>query len=113
MLVGDGPEREAIVEYAKRLGILDRLHMVGASDDVRPYLKASDVFRVNIDLPSKTFSNAALEATAMGLPVVTSDVGGAREMFPAGSSGTIYLRDDVYVFGQKHWWKTLHKVSVW
>ena len=31
----------------------------------------------------------------MGVPVVMSDVGGAREMFPAGSSGTVYPRDDI------------------
>jgi len=94
ILVGDGARRSAIIDHAERLGIVDRLHMVGSTDDVRPYLKASDIFALT-STAVETFSNAALEATAMGLPVVISDVGGAMEMFPAGSSGTIYPRDDI------------------
>ena len=94
LLVGDGPERSRILECAKQLGIEDRLHMAGSSDDVRPYLKAADVFALT-STAVETFSNAALEAAAMGLPVIISDVGGAREMFPAESNGTVYPRDDV------------------
>lgn len=94
LLVGEGEQRAAIVDCAQRLGLTDRLHMTGRADDVRPYLKAADVFALT-SIRVETFSNAALEATAMGLPVVISDVGGAFEMFPEGSSGTVYARDDV------------------
>ena len=94
LLVGDGIERSAIVEYSQHLAINDRLHMIGSTDDVRPFLKASDIFALT-STSVETFSNAALEATAMGLPVVISDVGGALEMFPHGSSGTVYPRNDI------------------
>jgi glycosyltransferase involved in cell wall biosynthesis len=94
VLVGDGPERAAIAACAKELGVDARLHMIGASDDVRPYLKAADVFALT-STAVETFSNAALEAAAMGLPVISSDVGGAKEMFPAGGSGSVYPRDDI------------------
>ena len=94
VLVGDGPERAAISARAKELGVDARLHMIGASDDVRPYLKAADVFALT-STAVETFSNAALEAAAMGLPVISSDVGGANEMFPAGGSGSVYPRDDI------------------
>lgn len=94
ILVGDGVERSAIAEISRNLAIDDRVHMVGLTDDVRPYLKASDVFALT-STAVETFSNAALEATAMGLPVVISDVGGALEMFPPGSSGTVYPRNDI------------------
>ena len=94
VLVGDGARRSAIIEHAERLEIIDRLHIAGSTADVRPYLKASDIFALT-STAVETFSNAALEATAMGLPVVISDVGGAMEMFPAGSSGTIYPRDNI------------------
>ena len=94
VLVGDGAERSAIINLAEQLGITDRLHMVGSTSDVRPYLKASDIFALT-SIAVETFSNAALEAAAMGLPVVISDVGGAFEMFPEGSGGTIYPRDDI------------------
>ena len=94
VLVGDGPERLAILARAKELGVAARLHMVGAADDVRPYLKAADAFALT-STAVETFSNAALEAAAMGLPVVSSDVGGACEMFPAGGGGSVYPRDDI------------------
>ena len=94
IFVGDGEERAAIIHCAERLGIRGRLHMTGSMNDVRPYLNASDLF-VLTSTAVETFSNAALEASAMGLPVIISDVGGSMEMFPAGSSGTIYPRNDI------------------
>lgn len=94
LLVGDGSERSEIIGCANRLGLQDRLHMAGSSGDVRPYLKAADVFALT-STAVETFSNAALEAASMGLPVITSDVGGAKEMFPADSKGTVYPRHDI------------------
>ena len=94
MLVGDGEERAAIEDRARQLGVWHQIRMVGSTNDVRPFLVAADVFALT-STAVETFSNAALEATSMGLPVVISDVGGAGEMFPAGSSGTIYPRDDI------------------
>jgi glycosyltransferase involved in cell wall biosynthesis len=55
--------------------------------DVRAALKAFDVFV----LPSlsETFSNAALEAMAMQLPVILTRTGGASEMIEHGKEGYI------------------------
>ena len=94
LLVGDGTERQAIVDCAAELQLDNRVIFSGAVQDVRPYLQASDLFV----LPStavETFSNAALEAAAMGIPAVLSDLGGAREMFPEGSTGVIFERNSV------------------
>jgi glycosyltransferase involved in cell wall biosynthesis len=88
LLAGDGPMREEIVSEAGRLGIEERVTLAGEVTDVRPLLAAMDVFV----LPStsvETFSNAALEAMAMSLPVVLSDIGGAREMVAEGTEGFI------------------------
>jgi glycosyltransferase involved in cell wall biosynthesis len=43
----------------------------------------------------ETFSNAALEAMAMGLPVILSRIGGAAEMVEAGLNGFLYAPGDV------------------
>lgn len=94
VVVGDGCERASIENAADELGLTDKVRMIGNVDDVRPYLGLADVFA----LPSiavETFSNAALEAAAMGLPVVISDVGGSAEMFEGQSAARIYPRDDV------------------
>lgn len=65
-----------------------------AIDDVRPLLKLADAF-VLISTAVETFSNAALEAMAMGLPVILSRIGSAAEMVEIGRSGFLYPPGDV------------------
>src|SRR5690606_16281142 len=93
LLVGDGPMRNVLIEEAARLDIGSRLKLAGEVKDVRPLLAAMGV----VVLPStsvETFSNAALEAMAMALPVVLSDIGGAREMITDGLEGFIFPPGD-------------------
>jgi len=94
LLVGDGGERGAIERCIADLGVRDRVHLAGAADDVRPFLKIADAF-VLTSTAVETFSNAALEAMAMGLPVVLSRIGGAAEMVEAGQNGLLYSPGDV------------------
>jgi glycosyltransferase involved in cell wall biosynthesis len=87
-IAGDGPMRALLEQRAAQLGIADRVHFLGALDDVRPVLSALDLFV----LPStavESFSNAALEAMSMGRPVILSDIGGAREMIDDGVEGYV------------------------
>ena len=60
---------------------------------MRPFLKVADTFVLTST--SETFSNAALEAMAMGLPVILSRVGGAAEMVEAGKNGFLYSPGNV------------------
>jgi glycosyltransferase involved in cell wall biosynthesis len=88
VIAGDGPMRELLVRRAADLALLDRVHFVGALDDVRPVLAALDIF-VLPSIAVESFSNAALEAMAMGRPVILSDIGGAREMITDGVEGYV------------------------
>lgn len=87
MLVGDGPMRAALERRAEQRGIASAVTFTGALSDVRAALRAFDVFV----LPSlsETFSNAALEAMAMQLPVILTRTGGAAEMIEHGREGYI------------------------
>ncbi|MEV1048111.1 glycosyltransferase family 4 protein [Streptomyces sp. NPDC049916] len=77
VLVGEGPDREAL-EASAPPGVL----FTGASEDVRPWLHAADV----LVLPSRWegMALAPLEAMACGRAVVMTDVDGARESLPPG-----------------------------
>ena len=93
LLVGSGEREPALKKQADDAGVTDYIQFLGEMRDVRPALTAMDVF-VLTSL-SETFSNAALEAMAMGRPVVLSDVGGAREMVWEGANGYLYPASDV------------------
>jgi glycosyltransferase involved in cell wall biosynthesis len=88
VIAGDGPLRELLHRRAVELEVADRVTFMGEVDDVRAVLTAMDVFV----LPStsvESFSNAALEAMAIGRPVILSDIGGAREMIDDGVEGYV------------------------
>jgi len=89
MLVGEGPERSALEELARRLGISKRVRFAGRreQEDVVGLLHLADVFV----LPSyyEGFGVALLEAQAAGLPVVAAEVGGVREVLDGGRTGLL------------------------
>ena len=89
LLVGDGPERAALTEHAKRLGIQDRVQFTGYVEDLSPFFARMDVFA----LPSlhEGAPIALLEAMAAGVPGVAARVGGIPEMI--GDSGAACLVD--------------------
>jgi glycosyltransferase involved in cell wall biosynthesis len=82
-VVGDGDQRDECEKLAVERGVADRIEFVGWQSDVVPYYQRHDVFV----LPSvaEGLSNVLMEAQACGLPVVTTDVGGAREVVGAGA----------------------------
>jgi glycosyltransferase involved in cell wall biosynthesis len=65
----------------------ENIHAVGMQNDVRPYLKASDAFI----LPSyrEGFGMVLIEAGAMGLPCITTDITGCNEIIVPGENGAI------------------------
>lgn len=90
-LLAVGRDKHAVryERLAARLGVAARVRFTGGVDDVKPCYGASDAFV----LPTlyDPFPNAALEAFACGLPVVTSTKSGAAELVRDGSNG--YVRD--------------------
>jgi len=56
---------------------------------VRPFVTAADVM-VLCSIAVETFSLAALEAMAMGKPVVHAELGGAAEMIVPGDNGLLF-----------------------
>ncbi|MFK5894399.1 MAG: glycosyltransferase family 4 protein [Pseudomonadota bacterium] len=89
LLAGDGLRLEEIKQLCLNLGISERVTFAGSVDDVRPFLVCMDIFALT-SISVETFSNAALEAMAMKLPIVISDLSGAKEMVEDGVNGYTY-----------------------
>lgn len=80
LIVGGGDANKIAIlqNRVHQLRLKDHVHFIGSRQDVRLYYKAASLFTLTSD--SETFSLAALEAMAFGLPVVLTNVGGAAEM---------------------------------
>jgi glycosyltransferase involved in cell wall biosynthesis len=80
VVVGDGPESGILRQRAAALGIADAVTFAGYAPhaDTPDFYRAADVFALSSDFDNSP--NAVLEAMAAGLPVVTTDVGGVREL---------------------------------
>jgi glycosyltransferase involved in cell wall biosynthesis len=94
LIVGDGPERAAIEQTIAMLNLSGCVFITGFKDDVRPYLAICDVM-VLASHAIETFSIAALEAMAMGKPLVLTRIGGAEEQVIAGQNGFLYQPGDI------------------
>ena len=85
LLVGDGALRREIEEQAARLGVNDRVHLLGDRNDAALIAAGFDV-AVSASL-SEGLPNAVMEAMAAGAPVVATAVGGTTELVIDGATG--------------------------
>jgi glycosyltransferase involved in cell wall biosynthesis len=94
LIVGDGPRRSALERFGRELGLDDALHWTGFRRDMPDVLRAMDVVCLSSQPRQETFSVAALEAMAAGLPVVCTRVGFMHEMIFDGRNGFLVPIDD-------------------
>ncbi len=88
VIVGDGPERQALVKHAQATLRGEFVHLTGACSNVHEMLAAFDVFV----LTSKTegLPLVLLEAMATELPVVSTAVGGIPDVIDHGATGFLF-----------------------
>jgi len=88
VVVGDGPQREALGELAASLAIASQVRFAGNQAEVAPWMRSFDVFC----LPSyanEGVPQALMQAMACALPVVTTAVGSIDEIVANGDTGII------------------------
>lgn len=78
VILGEGPERAAILAEAARLGLADRVHLPGHVADPAAVLGLFDLFALSSD--SEQFPISVVEAMAAGLTVVSPAVGDVAAM---------------------------------
>lgn len=93
VMVGDGPERSAAEEEARRLDVEGDVRFLGKIDGVAPLLASADLYMLTTDRES--FGLSALEAQACGVPVLGYAVGGLPEVVEQGVTGHLGAVGDV------------------
>lgn len=93
LVIGDGPEKEALEAQGRRLGLEGRLSLVGHRDNPWSLMSRADLFV----LPSLTeaLPNVLAEALVLGLPVVATDCSaGVRRYLDDGRAGRLVPIED-------------------
>ncbi len=87
VVVGADKELPQLRRAAQALNLAGRVHFAGGQEDVKPWYGMADCFV----LPTlyDPFPNAALEAMACGLPLITSAQCGAAELIESGVEGYV------------------------
>lgn len=92
-ILGEGPERDALLAEARRLGVADRLSLPGFVADADAYLRRARCFALTSHY--ETFSLALIEALAHGLPAVATMSGGPAEIINDRALGELAAPGDV------------------
>ncbi len=77
VVLGEGEARSSLQEEIAGLNVGNRVHLPGKMENVRDWMSAADLFVATSH--SEGMPNAVLEAMAMALPLVLSDIPGHRE----------------------------------
>ena len=97
VIAGDGPERAELEQQARALGLLERVAFIGFVERPGAVLTALDVFVLTSDTEQLPIS--VLEAMAVGLPVLATDVGDLRRMLPGDARDScVFGRDQETAF---------------
>ena len=98
VILGEGREQESLWRLARSLGLDHRVHLAGFRTDVLACLRAADLL-VNPSL-TEGLPNVILEAQALEVPVVATNVGGVSEILDGGETGWLVPAGDVGALAQ-------------
>jgi L-malate glycosyltransferase len=82
VIVGEGPLRSGLERRVARLGLEERVHLVGELDDPHLALAGADLFVLSS--LAEGLGSSVLAAMALGVPIVATRVGGVPELLGSG-----------------------------
>ncbi len=98
LIIGSGPLMDVLEKKSVQMGLMNDVVFTGAleRDILIRYIRASDVFALNTSYEG--LSHQILEVMAVGVPVVTTRVGGNPEVITHGVDGYLLKHNDAKGF---------------
>jgi|WetSurMetagenome_2_1015567.scaffolds.fasta_scaffold14544_4 glycosyltransferase involved in cell wall biosynthesis len=91
-IIGDGSLKDSLIEDRNEKGLEDTVHFFGFKDPPYPYMKSADIFLLTSR--AEGFSIVIGEALCLGLPVVSTNCTGPRELLGFGEYGVLTSHED-------------------
>ena len=88
MIVGTGEIEADLKKLAKKLGVQNEVVFTGYQEEVEKFLAAMDIFSF-LSWDTEGFGQVMVEAQAMGIPVIGTNIGGIPETFEDGATGML------------------------
>ena len=95
-ILGKGEEEESIRKFIKNAALEDRVKLLGFQENPHKFIKASDAFVCSSY--AEGYSTAVSEAVILGVPVITTECSGMREIFGDAECGIICENSDEGLF---------------
>ena len=92
VVVGDGPEHDALREQAQKSGIAGRIRWLGWQQHPQAHLKIADVLVCSSR--HEPLGNVILEAWNQDVPVLATDTGGPADLINTGANGVLVAVED-------------------
>lgn len=101
IIIGDGPEKQQLESMITNYKLKDTVLLIGSisKDKLAVYLSAADIFLLNTGYEG--FSHQLIEAMAMGIPVITTDAGGNKEVVRDGENALLARYNDLADWKEK------------
>lgn len=93
LIVGEGKEKDDLVQYRDSLGLQDKVKFLGYWPELAEVLSCMDIFTLSSIMEGLPL--AILEAMSAGKPVVATDVGGNWEAVASGKTGWLVPYGDI------------------
>jgi glycosyltransferase involved in cell wall biosynthesis len=96
VIIGEGPERKTLESIIKNMRLENKVFLVGkkSREELAVFLAAAEIFVLNTVYEG--FSHQILEAMALGIPIITTAVGGNREVIRQGENGFMVKYNDEF-----------------
>jgi glycosyltransferase involved in cell wall biosynthesis len=85
LVIGDGPDRDRLVEFSAQVRIADKVHFLGHRADVFRFLPHLEALWSPSAYEGQ--SNAIMEAMSVGIPVIATDIPGTRDLVVHEATG--------------------------